>query len=852
MAQGLARARGSEDVGDDGHGIGACIPADGSIVSRDAADGNERTQGEGAGGPESIETDGGVGAMLGVGGEDGAEGDVIDGQIGSVAHLCGVMGGEAEEGVGADDEAGIGGSEIVLTEMEAGAEEHGAIGAVIDDEAGAGFAAEGGEAMGEVEGFAAPEILVAKLEDAGTAFEAGFGGGEGVEGETVEGRSVENRVDAREQLHDYPRCDVRRLDERKPLSRRVTLSHMRGWLLSVVLMPGLAMAAVPTIQSVTDSAGYGPRVAPGSLATLFGTGLASDTVTASTFPLSTTAGGASVSVGGTLAPLLYVSAGQINFQVPSSAASGEVNVVVNGPGGTSAAFSMTVTAEAPALYQYGTNRALAQNADGTLNSGSAPAASGSVITVYLTGQGAVSNPVTDGTAAPDTPLSSASAQATATIGLLNAPVQFLGLTPEFAGLAQANIQVPTLAAGDYPLVLTVGGFISASGIISVSGSGTYTSPLTLTGSVSFANSDASSIVLYSNIAYVCGDNNITMVDVTKPSAPGVIGSFGNFAANVPNGTGERCVINGQVTTPYLVEIVSVPEIVNHNSISVDSFIVYSLANPRAPTLLTAASTTYGNMENLSFSGNYGFVTTSYITYQNNDSQIVSQTGDLLVFDFTNPAAPLFVTFMQATGAPGSGDQNLKPYSTVVDQIYSYVASSTATGASTTGTGILDVISIASPGAPTPLSQATVTQAAILLSFDIAGTTLLVAGNTAGQRNPIIPDNNFTGNLTLTAMNLSNVQLPAVVATLTTNLQVNGTYYTVAFQNVQGVFAIVNNPPDGDDFGPSSLMIVDARNTSNILLYPYQTQFGFNGILTTSNGYLLAPTSLGLNIYQLQL
>ena len=48
------------------------------------------------------------------------------------------------------------------------------------------------------------------------------------------------------------------------------------------------------------------------------------------------------------------------------------------------------------------------------------------------------------------------------------------------------------------------------------------------------------------------------------------------------------------------------------------------------------------------------------------------------------------------------------------------------------------------------------------------------------------------------------------------------------------------------------MIVDARNTSNILLYPYQTQFGFNGILTTSNGYLLAPTSLGLNIYQLQL
>ena len=76
------------------------------------------------------------------------------------------------------------------------------------------------------------------------------------------------------------------------------------------------------------------------------------------------------------------------------------------------------------------------------------------------------------------------------------------------------------------------------------------------------------------------------------------------------------------------------------------------------------------------------------------------------------------------------------------------------------------------------------------------------------------------------------------------------FYTVAFSN--GVFAIVNDPPVTDDFGPSSLMIVDARTPSSILLYPFQTQFGFSGMLTTSNGFLLAPTSSGLNIYSLQL
>ena len=187
---------------------------------------------------------------------------------------------------------------------------------------------------------------------------------------------------------------------------------------------------------------------------------------------------------------------------------------------------------------------------------------------------------------------------------------------------------------------------------------------------------------------------------------------------------------------------------------------------------------------------------------------------------------------------------------MVDQVYSYVATTTATGTSTAGTALLDVFNIASPTTPTPISQVTVGGAAILLSFDISGNTLLAAGNTTGQRNPAIPDFDFTGNLTLTAMDLSNVQAPAVVSTVTTQLQVNGTFNTAAFSN--GVFAIVNNPPVTDDFGPSSLMIADVRNPANILLYPYQTQFGFSGILTTNNGYLLAPTSLGLNIYKLQL
>jgi uncharacterized protein (TIGR03437 family) len=614
--------------------------------------------------------------------------------------------------------------------------------------------------------------------------------------------------------------------------------------LSLVLFSCLAaQAAVPVINSVTDSAGFGPRVAPGSLASIFGTGLASATTSANGFPLTTTLGGTSVSIAGTLAPLLYVSDGQINFQVPSSTASGTIGVVVNGPGGASASFNFTVTAQAPSIFQYGTNHALAQNADGSLNSDSSAAAAGSYVTVYLTGQGAVDNPVPDGTATPASPIATATATATATIGPMAATVQFLGLTSEFAGLAQANILVPALPTGDYPVVITAGGYIGASAVISVSGTGTaYTNPMTLVSSVAFSNSDVNNVAIYNNVAYVCGASRIVMINVSDVNTPSEIGEFGD---SVLNGYGDRCAVNTLGSTPFLVDIVG------QDSGTEENFAVYSLANPSSPSLLTIATTPYSHMEDLNFTiggtgDNYGIVTTSYITYSTVNEEIISQEGDFLVFDFTNPAAP----FLASAPPNGVSNASLAPYAEVVDQSYAFVASTTATGASTGGSALLNVVNLTLPTVPGTISQVTIPQAAILLSFDVAGTTLLAAGNTTGQRNPGTPDFDFTGYLTLTTMNLSSVTVPEVVATVTTQIQVNGTFDTTAFAN--GVFAIVNKPPTTDDFGPSSLMIVDARNSASIALYPYSTQFGFSGILTTNNGYLLAPTALGLNIYQLQL
>jgi len=80
----------------------------------------------------------------------------------------------------------------------------------------------------------------------------------------------------------------------------------------------------------------------------------------------------------------------------------------------------------------------------------------------------VSPPVADGAAAGSNPPSEVTSTVTATIGSAAATVKFAGLAPDFVGLWQVDALVPAgLAAGDYPLVITVGGESSNAANVSV-------------------------------------------------------------------------------------------------------------------------------------------------------------------------------------------------------------------------------------------------------------------------------------------------------------------------------------------------------------------------------------------------
>ena len=87
---------------------------------------------------------------------------------------------------------------------------------------------------------------------------------------------------------------------------------------------------------------------------------------------------------------------------------------------------------------------------------------------YLTGGGSVnaSGPWVTGGASPSG-ISPVTSSYSITVGGQQARSFYLGLAPGFVGLYQANLQVPQLAPGNYPLQVTVNGVQSNGPTISI-------------------------------------------------------------------------------------------------------------------------------------------------------------------------------------------------------------------------------------------------------------------------------------------------------------------------------------------------------------------------------------------------
>ena len=226
---------------------------------------------------------------------------------------------------------------------------------------------------------------------------------------------------------------------------------------------GIAVtAATPIIAGLANGASFTQAYAPGMVLAIFGSSLADTTWVASGVPLPVQVSGFSVTIGGVNAPLYYVSPGQLNVQIPYETPVNQPSILTVNNNGSTATTTLTLASAAPALFTDGNGEIVP----------TATVARGGIVTLYLTGAGAVTPAIATGAAPPDgTPVELLPApvqKTTASVGGVAGVIEFAGIPTALVGVAQINLRIPATAPlGTQGVVVSIGGMASVPALIFV-------------------------------------------------------------------------------------------------------------------------------------------------------------------------------------------------------------------------------------------------------------------------------------------------------------------------------------------------------------------------------------------------
>jgi uncharacterized protein (TIGR03437 family) len=263
-----------------------------------------------------------------------------------------------------------------------------------------------------------------------------------------------------------------------------------------ITQPAPATVPLPPIKAVVNAASYiGGPVSPGEMVTIFGTVIgpptpAYATVDPSTGKLATTIGGVEVLFSGIPAPMIYASSTQVSAVVPYEIASvANPSVRITYEGQTSDAYPLGLAASAPGLFSQnasGGGQGAILNQDNTLNWGGNLAAPGSIVQMFLTGEGQTNPPgvtgaITSATLPPPQVTPAPALPIQVTIGGQPAVYTYAGEAPGMvAGVMQLNVRIPANVSSPLPglvfVLVSVGGKMSQGGIMVSAGGAFPASP----------------------------------------------------------------------------------------------------------------------------------------------------------------------------------------------------------------------------------------------------------------------------------------------------------------------------------------------------------------------------------------
>jgi len=242
-----------------------------------------------------------------------------------------------------------------------------------------------------------------------------------------------------------------------------------------LVVPAFGQAPAIFTGGTVNAADYTRTFAPGGLVAIFGSHFAASPQQPTQFPLPTSLGGVSVLItsnNGEQCPLWYVSAGQINAQLPYDVPVGQAQVQIRTAAGVSNTDVINVTAAAPKIFTQdfsGVGAGVVTNTAYKMLTAANPANPADTIVLWMNSLGApTSGGATAGQPSPGltpgtNPLTVSGV--TATINGVSSPVTFAGLSPGSSGLYQVNVQAPfAVITGSVPVQVKLGGVTSQANI----------------------------------------------------------------------------------------------------------------------------------------------------------------------------------------------------------------------------------------------------------------------------------------------------------------------------------------------------------------------------------------------------
>jgi len=223
-------------------------------------------------------------------------------------------------------------------------------------------------------------------------------------------------------------------------------------------VPYIAPAGVVNAAAATPQTG----IAPGSIASIFGALMGTDTALGPPSPLAQSLSGVTVTSGDRILPLFFVSPTQINFLLPPDFPPGPAGLTVSVTGQADLRSAFQVVRNAPGLFPQaidGQSFALVMHENGSPVTPAAPAKIGELLTAYGTGFGPTDQTRPAGFAIPDQPRFSITDPVSVAIGDNVIPAEAAFAAPGLVGIdaLQFRLADGSLSGTNAPLHLSSNG-----------------------------------------------------------------------------------------------------------------------------------------------------------------------------------------------------------------------------------------------------------------------------------------------------------------------------------------------------------------------------------------------------------